>query len=372
MNQREQQLQQKQEELQQLDTDLRQQQTETEQMAADLQRQQEDLAERQAQLDELAEELRKREALLTQKERGYRDTLQQSKEQLASERETLRTQEQEIEQKNAELQQREAQFSEREGELQKQSDRIKRRTRQLKEADEAVRQRRKRLRRHISTLRMHMQEHDPHEARTASQSAQQEGLEKERQMLAEVKKFLESSETQMMRRWAATKAASIVVSAAIAVALIALCSFGVAYNVVSPVWQATMALNVKPVGQETSLQPQAWLDQQHQTLLSEPVLKETLNQMQARGAEPFASAAALKDHLAQHLTVAGKPGSLTLTHTTTAKQRTNPSSAPSAAPISAIASPRTAVPTGRTPPTSPTPPLASPTLLKTSACPWPA
>src|SRR5690606_28599701 len=100
---------------------------------------------------------------------------------------------------------------------------------QLKQADAVLQRRRQRLRQHVSAIRQRVESiREQKQIKQEIHTAQQTGLEKERQMLVEVRKFLQASEAMMARRWAVRTAASLTTSVVIAVSLLTVLSFGVA------------------------------------------------------------------------------------------------------------------------------------------------
>src|SRR5690606_17577963 len=112
------------------------------------------------------------------------------------------------------------------------------RTNQLKLADDVVKKRRRKLKKYISLLRQRSTKLEKLEVQATSSSQQFAGLDKERQMLVEVKKFLETSENEMVTRWATRSGASVAINAAIAVVVLIIASFMAGDRMAQPVWQA--------------------------------------------------------------------------------------------------------------------------------------
>ncbi len=155
------------------------------------------------------------------------------------------------------------------------------------------------------------------ENRVQSSGQQFAGLDKERQMLVEVKRFLEQSEGQMIRRWATQKAAGYVVAAVLTVAVLAAGAYVAGQKFTQPVYRATLSLQVDgpagPQGLPTEgPAPQAF---RTATLYTPAVLNETLTQLDRQGTRLFENPADLKADLDQHLSVEGAKGELTLAYT---------------------------------------------------------
>jgi len=255
-------------------------------------------------------ELDKREADLKAKLASFQKTLAQGKEQLVAERENLKKKENEL-----------AAQTEK---VERERDKLTGRAEALAEANEKIARRRDKLAKAKATLHDRKQKIEEDEKRNASTSAQYAGLVKERQMLVEVKKFLEVSESEMIRRWATTRAAGLVIGATIAVILMASFSYAVGNKIVEPVWRGDMTVEiVLPVGEETPAAG-AWLNSTHQVINNDGVLKETNAQLKQRGVRAFPDNAALSAHLTQHLQVTGEPGEIELAYTHTNKQQCIP------------------------------------------------
>ncbi len=135
-------------------------------------------------------------------------------------------------------------------------------------------------------------------------------------MLVEVKKFLEVSEAEMIRRWATQKAANLVVGIVIAITLLAAFSYGIGYQVSQPVWQGDMALSLNLPENQPAPTAASWAISTRQIVMGEPVLKESLSQLEQRGIRLFNSTQALADHLDKQLTISGQPGKIELAYQT--------------------------------------------------------
>ena len=191
---------------------------------------------------------------------------------------------------------------------------------QLKRTQNNIQKRRQRLRRHFRMLRERTNQLKETESRMAANSAQYAGMNKERQMLLEVKKFLEASETEMIQKWATKSAWGLIVGTLCTALFLAWFSYAISQQLVLPVWQATMVLESSLPQDQDIPQTSAWISTQNATLMSQPVLNETFNQLRQRGTRMFADSEALKADLKQNLTVSGKPGQLKLAYRSEQKQ----------------------------------------------------
>ncbi|MEX0774415.1 MAG: hypothetical protein WD042_01750 [Phycisphaeraceae bacterium] len=233
--------------------------------------------------DELLAELAKREEALARREAGlekkqaeYQTTVKRAAEQMAAEREFLR-------QKEAAGDQRHKQMEER---LKSINPRLIER---MKLADDALRKRRGKLARYRKVLRERGSMLRQSEARVDSYMHQYEGLLQQRQMLLDVKQFLANSEAEMVRRWATQRAAGIVVGGLFCLLFLAIASYLAGQQIAQPVWQAsTVIAGAAP--QATAQAPadgDVWLASRRSVLLSDPVLKEAMNQLDQRGLRPY-------------------------------------------------------------------------------------
>ncbi|MEM8784063.1 MAG: hypothetical protein AAGE65_14575 [Planctomycetota bacterium] len=194
--------------------------------------------------------------------------------------------------------------------------RVLERKAQLKQADEIIKQRREKIRQYIKLAKQQAlnagvaasaDEAPAASPIAASDAARLAGLDKERAALAEVKLFLEQSEAAMVRRWATNKAGSLVTSTVIAVILAVGFSFFVGSQLATPVYRATMAVEIQPEGDAAELPPGAWLTDYKRTLLSAPVLAEALNQMDQQGVRVASTPEQLEAHLRTNLVATGGP-----------------------------------------------------------------
>ena len=236
----------------------------------------------------------------------FQKTLAQGKEQLVNERESLKKKEEAL--------------AEQAQELKREKDKLAGRAESLAEESEKIAKRKENLTKAKDSLHERSQKIQDEEERIASSSAQYAGLNKERQMLVEVKKFLEVSESEMIRKWSTSKATSLVVSIVIATIMLASFSYAIGHKVIEPTWQGDMAIQITlPEGEEAP-SPDAWINASRQTISNESVLKESLAQLEQRGVRVFNSTNMLAQHLDKNLTVDGKPGRMELTYTNPDKE----------------------------------------------------
>lgn len=225
---------------------------------------------------------------------------------------------------------------------------------QMLQADSVIKKRRDKVRSYLTQLREHSKSIKAAETKVESSSAQHAGLDKERRNLVEVKKFLEASEREMVSRWATRSTASLVATIILAILGAAVVSYFVGKQLTTPAWESSMALSITPpattadVMEEAELdQPSAevdpaaaaylaeaapepspalaiptpgpadtnaWFSEFKQDLTSTTVMNETLNQLDQRGIRLFTSPPQLATHFDEHLTVAGNPGRVELTY----------------------------------------------------------
>ncbi|MEM9251302.1 MAG: hypothetical protein AAGB29_03035, partial [Planctomycetota bacterium] len=246
-----------------------------------------------------AEELDRRAAELEAKQQKYRETLAQSKEMIAAEKQAVRQQQSEVENASAQV------TEERE--------RLRVKKQKLIQADEYLKGRRVKLTRYRKLLRKRSMAVKNSQIQADSAGAQYQGLEKERQMLIEVKKFLESSEAEMARRWSTGKAAGNVATLFLALAAIVTVSWFASIEVAKPVWSATIGFEI-----DADAAPGGnWAQTQRQTLLTEAVLTDTVHRLRREGITEHGGADALRARLEQDMTVTGQPPALTVELATT-------------------------------------------------------
>lgn len=239
----------------------------------------------------LAEVERKR-AELEQKREQFKQTLEQSRQQIEAER--------------AQAHQREAELEARVKELEKSAGKGP-----APSVDEDAMQRRHaKLRRYRELLRERSRALQDQQLKVQSSSQQFTGLEKERQMLVEVKRFLEASEGEMVKRWATGRAATLVMGSMITLILAAAASFFTADQLVQPKWEASMMISVTAVDGQATPSTEVFLKSFEQTLYSEPVLKAAMLEMDKADANVRVASSPdqLKAYLQDNLVIAGVPG----------------------------------------------------------------
>ncbi|MEO0474461.1 MAG: hypothetical protein AAF085_00635 [Planctomycetota bacterium] len=240
------------------------------------------------------EELEQKRADLEQKREQFKQTLENSRQQIETER--------------AQAHRREAELEARVKELEKNAGKS---TAPPSSADDtAMRNRHAKLRRYRQLLRERSKTLQDQQLKVQSSSQQFSGLEKERQMLVEVKRFLEASEGEMVKRWAAGRAASIVMGALVTLVLAAAASFFAADQLVQPKWEASMMISVTNPEETVTPTTEVFLKSFEQTLLSEPVLNAALLEMDKADANVRVASTPdkLKAYLQDHLVIAGVPG----------------------------------------------------------------
>ncbi len=229
-------------------------------------------------------------------------------------------------------------------------DRYEQRKAQMMQADAVIKQRRDKVRGYLQQLREHSNKIQAAESKIESGSAQMAGLDKERRNLVEVKRFLEASEKAMVRKWALRSTVGLVALLILTLLGALAFSYAVGQKLSVPVWQASMALAFEgenvldpaaPITsaaddpaaaaylaqQPTPAEPgdatepgsadaasSDWLTNFNQIVYSNPVLNETLNQMDQRGVRLFTNAAQLKQHFQQQLAVTGDAARTQLTY----------------------------------------------------------
>ncbi|MEM7627765.1 MAG: hypothetical protein AAF333_19400 [Planctomycetota bacterium] len=239
-----------------------------------------------------------------------------------------------------------------------------RRKAQMLKADAVIKKRRDKVRSYLQQLREHSKNIQAAETKVESSSAQYAGLDKERRNLIEVKKFLEASEREMVTRWATRSTASLVATIILAMLGAVVVSYFVGQQLTKPVWQSSMAFSVTPPPSsadlvteaetelpspeldpaaaaylaETAGEPgadaapdatapaapaaepgtaDAWFAEFKEDLTSPTVMNETLSQLDQRDIRLFTSPTQLAVHFDEHLTVAGNPGRVELTYSST-------------------------------------------------------
>ena len=280
----------------------------------------EDLTQRETKLLEETEALESREealeakrADLEEKREQFKQTLEQSRQQIEAERQKVREREAKV------------------AELERSGSGMQTGTIADVETEQANALRRERLQRCRELLKQRKQSLQnvsiPTDAPVNEATTQiAQGLEKERQMLIEVKRFLEASEGEMVRRWAATRAGTMVMGAIFTLVIAAGASYMAVQQIVTPVWEATMSVNVKPPADEPAPSDEAFLKQFEQTLYNEQVLDAALIEMGKGDASVRVATTPkeLKAYLREHLTIESKPGGAKLALQTEDKEQAVP------------------------------------------------
>ena len=320
--------------------------------------------------DELASDLAAREASFREKKQAFREKLERMKAELIEQRDALRRRAADLETRAAALDERESALDARQAELEGQAASLADRPGIDGLADAAGAEREAELAAKAEALELRAAELAEREARAAADDPdgaeqrrkigeleaelaegrkaghQAAGLEKERRMLVEVRKFLETSEAAMVQKWATKTTATVVALGIVALVCAAGFSFAVGRQLASPLWEASLALSVAPAKMPDAEGPrlvadgqaegaeagdgadgaalevaaptgEAWVQQFEQTVLSEPVMLQALNVMDKAGLRLFTSPQALAVHLREHLTFAGDPSRVELQYTTT-------------------------------------------------------
>lgn len=254
---------------------------------------------RSREIDAKLKEYERKRAELEQKRELFKQTLEQSRQQIEAER--------------AEAHRREAQLEARVKELEQNGGSSA--SGPATDDEASIQRRRAKLRRYRDLLRERSKAVHDHQLKVQSSSQQFSGLEKERQMLVEVKRFLEASEGEMVRRWATGRAASLVMGAMITLVLAAGASLLAASQLVQPQWEASMMINITATDGQATPSTEVFLNAFEQTMLSEPVLKAAMLEMDKADANVRVASSPdqLKTYLQDNLTIAGVPGRADLT-----------------------------------------------------------
>ncbi|BAM04485.1 hypothetical protein [Phycisphaera mikurensis] len=190
--------------------------------------------------------------------------------------------------------------------------RVLERKSQLKAADALIRSRREKIRDYIKEFRGN---HGRARGGGGIDPGKIAQLEQERSTLLEVKRFLQASEAQMVKRWAVQRTASVVATLVIAVAAAAAVSWTAAGVIAQPLYQSTLTLEVREAPGEEALPPGVWLSGYQRDLLSEPVLQEVQNQLQQRDLRLAGSVEGLGERLRGRVGVRGEREALEITFT---------------------------------------------------------
>lgn len=190
--------------------------------------------------------------------------------------------------------------------LRTQSKKIDSRIVQLKQADAATISRQKRVHRYRELLRIRSHDLDVEKRNIQSLEQQYQGLLQQRRMLIDVKHFLETSESHMIRRWAVHKMATLVITAVLALCALAAVSYQAGQRLAQPVWRATAVVelpDIAGIANSASLSAAQWLAQCKQLTLSDAVMAETTNQLKQRGIQEYENAATLHASLVDSITM---------------------------------------------------------------------
>ena len=228
---------------------------------------------------------------------------------------------------------------------------------QMMKADEIIKGRRQKIRGYLAQLREQAAKMRDAQAQADSSQGQAAGLEKERRNLVEVKKFLEFSESEMVRRWSGRSASNVAAVIVFAIAAAATSSYFAARHFVQPVWQGTMAMAFEttqaaapeppttqealeaglPPGpvvepgvessnpaSETELTPQQWMASFRQRLFSTAVMQATLDNLDANlDVRLFNTPDELATHLGNQLEITGTPKEVSFSYATTDRLHTD-------------------------------------------------
>ena len=194
--------------------------------------------------------------------------------------------------------------------LRTQSKKIDSRIVQLRQADAATISRQKRVHRYRELLRV--RSHDLGVEKRSIQSLEQQcqAMLQQRRLLIDVKHFLETSESHMIRRWAVHKTATLVITAVLALCALTAVSYQAGQRLAQPVWRATAVVelpDIVGIANSVSLSAAQWLAQCKQLTLSDAVMAETTNHLKQRGIQEYENAATLHASLVDSITMS--PGS---------------------------------------------------------------
>ena len=192
--------------------------------------------------------------------------------------------------------------------------RVLERKAQLKTADALIHSRREKIREYIRDFRQRngRARGSTGEGLDLGRVAQ---LEQERATLVEVKRFLQNSEADMVKKWALQKGVSMAATLVIAVAAAVAVSWTAANVLAKPLYQSTLTMQVRAAPDEEVLPPGVWLGGYGRDLLSEPVLQEVRNQLDQRDLRLAGTVEGLRSRLAGNLAVSGNRDALQVTFT---------------------------------------------------------
>jgi hypothetical protein len=306
-------------------SELQQQHGQLEEREQALQRRERELSEREAQLNDQRQQLDRRASELNRRETD----LAQREQTLAQQQQALETAQHDIE---------------------RDKQRIAKRKDQLQYADQVIQRRREKIKKQVRWLRRHREaapvapdtSPEPDRRETLAEPAgsptsgesptiDQEPGEltgaheppaSERRELAEVKKLLERTERQMMRKWATQRAGSLMSGIILAVLAMAGASYFAAWQLVPATWQGVATFEADAAdGTAPALEAAG---PAKQTLLADEVLNETLSRMDRAGVSRFTRVKPLREHLRQRVTFEANAGRLTLTYRSTRPSAVRP------------------------------------------------
>jgi|GEM_PF-6849929 len=260
-----------------------------------------ELAEREQSLNEREQALEAKQAEIKTKLDESRAALREEKERLEQQAESLGSSDTGID-------------AQAYAELQRKAEKYDRRKAELQEAEETLRKRREKLKeqkRLQDQKTLQIKEAD-RVGGSAVHTQKMQGIERERQMLIEVKKFLERSETEMVSRWATHKASSTAIMLIIGLMAMAGFSYGVSMKLVMPTYTTSATITI-PAAEGAPEQTQTeFLDTYRQQLYSDEVMRLAIRQLEQMGDPMFKTASKLRTHVRQHMQVNAAPPNLAM------------------------------------------------------------
>ncbi len=143
----------------------------------------------------------------------------------------------------------------------------------------------------------------------------------QRQVLSEVKRYLGSCETEMIRRWSTHRGVGLVGAAVSCFLLLLLLSFGIGHRIVKPVWRARTVVGITATVFDESRYGSAWVTKKHQMLVGDALLGEAIRLGAQRGVRIFDHVGGMREALSQGLSVhLQSPGQISLEFRHTDKQ----------------------------------------------------
>lgn len=139
-------------------------------------------------------------------------------------------------------------------------------------------------------------------------------LLEQRQVLVEVKRYLQATEQQMIRRWSVHRGVGMVGGLGSCMLFLLLFSFGVGHRIVHPVWRAKTEVGLTATVFDESRYGMAWMTQQHQLLVDDDLLREAIRLGAQRGVRIFSNTGTMREALSRGLSVElVAPGRIALT-----------------------------------------------------------